>query len=151
MRHTGEMQDPVRGPALISLSKVWPLVLTLSNGFSRNLQRLVSLCEHGTVYIIVHHINLLADQMNCMKILPIYCYNDDDFVLITTRPPHPPPPKKKTKQNKTKKQKTTNPYYFHNKSDLDTKINKQIIFLSYFRSIKTFSRGYLSFDGSELL
>ena len=37
----GEMQDPMRGPALISLSKVLPLVLTLSNGFSRNLQRWV--------------------------------------------------------------------------------------------------------------
>ena len=49
MRYTGEMLDPVRGPALISLSKVRPLVLTLSNGFSRNLQLLVSLCEHGTI------------------------------------------------------------------------------------------------------
>ena len=35
-----------------------------------------------------------------MKMLPIYCYNDDDFILITT-----------------------NPYYFHNKSDLGTQIN----------------------------
>ena len=25
--------------------------------------------------------------MNCMKILPIYCYDDDDFVLITTKKP----------------------------------------------------------------
>ena len=23
--------------------------------------------------------------MNCMKILPIYSYNDDDFVIITTK------------------------------------------------------------------
>ena len=85
MSHIGEMQDLVRGPALISLSKVRPLVLTLSNGFSKNLQLLISLCEQGTVLIIVHHINLLANQMNCMKILPIYCYSDDDFVLITTK------------------------------------------------------------------
>ena len=42
--------------------------------------------------------------MNCMKILPIYCYNDNDFVPNTTK-------------------KTTNPYNFHNKSDLDTQIN----------------------------
>ena len=54
--------------------------------------------------------------MNCMKILQIYCYNDDAFVLITT-----------------KKQRTL--IIFHDKSDLDTQINtsdrlqsKQIIF-----------------------
>ena len=54
--------------------------------------------------------------MNYIKILPIYCYNDDAFVLITTK-------------------KTTNPNYFHDKNDLDTQINtsdrlqnKQIVF-----------------------
>ena len=43
----------------------------------------VSLCEHGTVKIMGHRIDLLAKEMNCIKILPIYCYNDDDNDLLT--------------------------------------------------------------------
>ena len=52
-------------------------------------------------------------------------------------------------------EKTTNTYYFHYKSDLDTQINtsdrlqnKQIIFS---QQVKPAFRGYLSFDGSEIL
>ena len=79
--------------------------------------------------------------MNCMEILPIYCYNDDGFGLITTK-------------------KTTNPYYFHNKSDLDTQINtsdrlqyKQNIFYSKqtLLFVFFFFFFFLSFDGSEML
>ena len=36
---------------------------------------------------VVAHIDLLSKQMNCMKVLPIYCYNDDDndLMMITTK------------------------------------------------------------------
>ena len=60
---------------------VWVPDHCLSFYFSRNLQLLVSLYEHGTFKFL----NLLANHMNCMEILPIYCYNDDGFDLDTTK------------------------------------------------------------------
>ena len=44
---------------------------------------LISLCKHWTVQITVHHIDFFVKQMNCMKILPVYSYNDDDNDLTT--------------------------------------------------------------------
>ena len=58
---------------------------SLVSASSSYLYLLVSLCEHGTVYIIDHHIDLLANRKNSMKILPIYCYNDDDNDLMTMK------------------------------------------------------------------
>ena len=55
-----------------------------SNAYPRNTKLLVSLYKHGTVFIIVHYIDLLVKQKKLFEDISIYCYNIDDNVLMTT-------------------------------------------------------------------
>ena len=80
MRHTGEMQDIV-GPTSSEYESVVRISSSLTPepieaSFNMRTSDCINNCPS---------IDLLAKQRNCMKILPIYCYNVDDNVLMTTK------------------------------------------------------------------